>query len=181
MTDLTLLGLCGSLRAASTNRLALLEAVRLFGPATFVQGNLRLPLYDADLEDEGMPAEVVTLAEHIRTADAIVISTPEYNKNLPGLLKNALDWTSRVKGGVWKGKPLAFLSAADGRAGGERSQFSLRHCLTPLGPRVLPGPEVMIADSSHAFDDEGRLKNEKTVTILTDLMQALRAEVSRLD
>ncbi len=175
MTEPTLLGLCGSLRAASTNRLALHEARRLFGPAVWTEGNLRLPLYDADVEAEGMPEAVQTLAEQIRAADAIVIATPEYNKNLPGVLKNALDWTSRVKGGVWKDTPVAILSAAAGRAGGERSQFSLRHCLTPLFPRVLPGPEVMIANSSDAFDAEGRLKDAFAVKILTDLMQALRA------
>lgn len=175
MTEPALLGICGALRAASTNRLALHEARRLFGPATWAEANLRLPLYDADLEAAGMPAEVQALADQITAADAIIISTPEYNKNLPGVLKNALDWTSRVKGSVWKGKPVAILSAASGRAGGERSQFSLRHCLTPLFPRVLPGPEVMIANSSQAFDENGRLKDEFSARILTDLMQALRA------
>ena len=174
MSDLTLLGICGSLRAASTNRLALMEARRLFGPATWAEGNLRLPLYDGDLEAEGMPEAVQTLAEQIRAADAIVIATPEYNKNLPGVLKNALDWTSRVKGGVWAGKPVAILSAAAGRAGGERSQYSLRHCLTPLRPMVLPGPEVLIANSSEAFDEVGQLKDPMAVKILTDLMVALR-------
>lgn len=175
MTEPNLLGICGSLRAASTNRLALYEARRLFGPAIWAEGNLRLPLYDADLEAEGMPAEVQTLADQIAAADAIIIATPEYNKNLPGVLKNALDWTSRVKGAVWKGKPVAIISAAAGRAGGERAQFSLRHCLTPLFPHVLPGPEVTIANSSQAFDDQGRLKDEFSVKIMADLMQALRA------
>lgn len=178
MTEPRLLGLCGSLRSASTNRLALAEARRVFGPAQWSEGNLRLPLYDADLEDEGMPEGVQTLARQIAEADAIIIATPEYNKNLPGVLKNALDWTSRVKGGVWKGKPVAILSAAAGRAGGERSQFSLRHCLTPLGPRVLPGPEVFIAQSSEAFDESGKLKDAFSVKVLTDLMQALRGEIA---
>ncbi len=177
MSEPTLLGICGSLRAASTNRLALHEARRLFGPATWAEGNLRLPLYDADLEAEGMPALVQTLADQIAAADAIIIATPEYNKNLPGVLKNALDWTSRVKGAVWKGKPVAILSAAAGRAGGERSQFSLRHCLTPLNPHVLTGPEVLIASSQAAFDADGRLIDAFAVKILTDLMQALRTAI----
>ena len=177
MTEPTLLGICGSLRAASTNRLALQEARRLFGPATWVEGNLRLPLYDADLEAQGMPETVTTLANQIAGADAIVIATPEYGKNLPGVLKNALDWTSRIKGATWKDKPVAIISAAAGRAGGERAQFSLRHCLTPLNPYVLTGPEVLIANSSEAFDEQGHLKDAFTTKILTDLMAALRATI----
>ncbi|MDO9639484.1 MAG: NADPH-dependent FMN reductase [Pseudotabrizicola sp.] len=175
----TLLGLCGSLRAASTNRMLMLDSVRAFGACTFVDGNLRLPLYDGDLEAAGMPPEVQTLADQITAADAVVISTPEYNKNLSGVLKNALDWVSRTKGAPWRDKPVAILSAAAGRAGGERSQFSLRHCLVPFRPRLLPGPEVFIANSGAAFDDQGRLKDDRAQKSLTELMQLLRAETAR--
>lgn len=174
-----LLGLCGALRAASTNRMLLHEAARLYGPADFAEADLRLPLYDADLEAEGMPGPVTRLAEAIRTADAVIIATPEYNKALPGVLKNALDWTSVVPGAVWRGKPVAVMSAAAGRAGGERSQFSLRLCLNPFRPHVLPGPEVMVAASRSAFDEAGRLKDEMTVKLLTELTGLLRAEVDR--
>jgi chromate reductase len=175
MPDLTLLGICGALRAASTNRLLLAEAARAFGPARFTEGNLRLPLYDEDLElAEGIPAEVQTLADQIRAADAIIIATPEYNKALPGVLKNALDWVSRTKGGPWRDKPVAILSASDGRAGGERAQFSLRLCLNPFRARVLPGPEVMVAHSRQAFDEAGRLKDPMTVKGLGELMAQLR-------
>lgn len=173
----TLLGLCGALRAASTNRLLMLEAVRAFGPCSFVEGSLRLPLYDGDLEAEGMPAEVQALADQIAAADAVVIATPEYNKNLSGVLKNALDWVSRTKGGPWRDKPVAILSAAAGRAGGERSQFSLRHCLTPFRPRLLPGPEVFIANSGEAFDENGHLKDARSQKGLTELMHLLRNEI----
>ena len=175
---LTLLGLCGSLRAASTNRLLMLESVRAFGDCTFVDGNLRLPLYDGDLEAAGLPPEVQLIADQIAAADAVVICTPEYNKNLSGVLKNALDWVSRTKGGPWRDKPVAILSAAAGRAGGERSQFSLRHCLVPFRPRLLPGPEVFIASSGAAFDDDGHLKDERSQKGLTELMQLLRAEIT---
>ena len=173
---LTLLGLCGSLRAASTNRLLMLEAKRAFGDCTFVDGNLRLPLYDGDLEANGLPPDVQTLADQIEAADAVVIATPEYNKNLSGVLKNALDWVSRTKSAPWLDKPVAILSAAAGRAGGERSQFSLRHCLTPFQPRLLPGPEVFIADSGNAFDDQGRLTDPRSHKTLAELMQLLRSE-----
>lgn len=174
----TLLGLCGSLRAASTNRLLMNEAVRLFGPCHFIEGSLRLPLYDGDLEAEGIPAEVQTLADQIAAADAVVIATPEYNKNLSGVLKNALDWVSRTKGAPWRDKPVAILSAAAGRAGGERSQFSLRHCLTPFRPRLLPGPEVFIGNSGEAFSDDGELIDPRSQKGLTELMQLLRVEIA---
>lgn len=177
---LTLLGISGALRAASTNRLLLAEARRAFGEANHTEADLRLPLYDGDLEEaEGIPLAVQTLADQIKSADAIVISTPEYNKALSGVLKNALDWVSRTKGGPWKDKPVAILSAAAGRAGGERSQYSLRLCLTPFRPRLLTGPEVMVANSGEAFDDQGRLKDERTLKGLTELMQSLRAEALR--
>ena len=179
MTEPTLLGICGALRLQSTNRLLLRAAARQFGPARFTEGDLRLPLYDADLEDaEGIPASVETLAEQIRAADAIIIATPEYNKAPPGVLKNALDWVSRVKGGVWRNKPVAIISAAAGRAGGERSQFALRLMMNPFGARVLPGPEVMIAASSGAFDEQGRLQDETAHKLLSDLMAALRSSAA---
>lgn len=177
---LTLLGIPGALRAASTNRLLLAEARMAFGDATQTEANLRLPLYDGDLEDaHGIPPEVQTLADQIGAADAIVIATPEYNKALPGVLKNALDWVSRTRGAPFRDKPVAIISAADGRGGGDRSQFSLRLALTPFRPRLLSGPEVLVADASHAFTPDGRLIDARTQKALTELMHALRAEASR--
>lgn len=174
---LTLLGIPGALRAGSTNRLLLAEARRAFGEARQTEANLRLPLYDADLEDaQGIPPEVQTLADQIAAADAVVIATPEYNKAPPGVLKNALDWVSRTKGGPWRDKPVAIISAAGGRAGGERSQFALRLMLTPFRPRLLTGPEVLVADSGNAFDEDGRLTDQRYQKALSELMQALRAE-----
>ena len=180
MTDLTLLTICGALRAGSTNRLLLAEAARVFGAAKVVEADLRLPLYDNDLEDaSGIPDEVQALADQIRSADAVVISTPEYNKSLSGVLKNALDWVSRVPGAVWRDKPVAIVSAADGRAGGERAQFALRLCMVAFRPRLLAGPEVMVAQSRSAFDAAGRLVEPRTIKVLTELMQALRVEAMR--
>jgi chromate reductase len=176
----TLLGLCGSLRVESLNRKLMMESARLFAPDTFVQGDLRLPLYDGDLEDrEGIPPSVQTLADQIRAADAIVIASPEYNKALPGVLKNALDWVSRTKGGPWRDKPVAIVSASDGRAGGDRGQFSLRLCLVPFRANVLPGPEVMVAFASKEFDADGRLTSESYIRALTELMTDLRALAQR--
>jgi chromate reductase len=90
-----LLGLCGSLRKDSLNRKLLHEAARHYG-ARLTEGNLRLPLYDGDLEAEhGVPEDVMTLARQIKAAEAVVIAAPEYNKSISGVLKNALDWISR--------------------------------------------------------------------------------------
>lgn len=175
-----LLGLCGALRRGSTNRLLLQEAQRLYVPDRWEEGDLRLPLYDGDLEAaQGIPDSVARLAGQIAAADAVVIATPEYNKALPGVLKNALDWVSRVKGAPWRDKPVAICSAAAGRGGGDRAQFSLRLAIVPFRPRVIAGPEVMIAESSNAFDEDGRLKDAASVRLLTELMQGLRHEVAR--
>ena len=179
MSDHRLLGICGALRAGSTNRKLLNEAKRLFDPADYAEANLRLPLYDGDLQDKGIPDEVTALTDQIAEADAVVISTPEYNKALPGVLKNALDWVSVTGKGPWKDKPVAIISAAAGRAGGERSQYSLRHCMTPFRPRILQGPEVMVANSSKAFDENGHLTDDKTIEFLQELMDLLKAEIGR--
>lgn len=177
---LTLLGIPGALRAGSTNRLLLAEARLAFGAATHTEADLRLPLFDEDIEiSQGIPGEVQTLADQIAAADAVVISTPEYNKAPPGVLKNALDWVSRTKGGPWRDKPVAIISAADGRGGGDRSQFALRLMMTPFRARVLPGPEVMVADSRKAFDVAGKLIDPRYTRALTELMQLLRAEAER--
>ena len=174
MSDLTLLGLCGALRAGSTNRKLLHFAAGRFGPARFVEGDLRLPLYDGDVEAQGMPEAVVRLGEQLHAADAVLIACPEYNKGISGVMKNTLDWLSRVKGGPWRDKPVAIMSAAAGRAGGERSQFMLRLCLNAFRPRVLPGPEVLVANSSEAFDADGTLIVESYLPMIDELMADLR-------
>ena len=174
-----LLGISGSLRAGSFNTMLVREAAAMFAPDSFTLADIRLPLFDEDLEADGLPVPVSKLIEAVRAADAVVISTPEYNKNLPGGLKNALDWISRSKPGPLDGKPVAIVSAAAGRAGGERAQFSLRHCLTPFNPRVLQGPEFMLAGAHQAFDEEGRIKDDKTREFLGVLMSKLKDEIAR--
>lgn len=179
MTRLTLLGIAGALRQGSTNRMLLREARAAFGPARQLEADLNLPLYDGDLEStEGYPAGVTRLYDQIAEADAVVISTPEYNKAPPGVLKNALDWVSRIKGNPWEDKPVAIISAAGGRGGGDRSQFALRLMLTPFQPRLLTGPELLVADSSNAFDEEGHLKDPRYRKVLDQLMAKLRAAAS---
>jgi chromate reductase len=180
MSGPLLLGICGALRAGSYNRMLMHEAARAFG-GRFETGDIRFPLYDGDLEDrEGVPEAVARLAEQISRADAVAIASPEYNKSIPGVLKNALDWLSRLKGpSVWQGKPVALLAAADGREGGARGQFALRLAMTPFRPRLLTGPEVLVAKASSEFDAEGRLLSESYRKALTELMAALREEAMR--
>ncbi|MEM9851456.1 MAG: NAD(P)H-dependent oxidoreductase, partial [Pseudomonadota bacterium] len=112
----------------------------------------------------------------IQAADAIIIATPEYNGNLPGVLKNAFDWVSRCKPMTWGGKPTAIMSAAAGRAGGIRGQNSLRFCLTAFQPHIVHGPEIAVAGGD-AFDDAGQLTGEMYIKQLTQLMDNLRAAI----
>lgn len=180
MAQIKLLGISGALRADSTNSKLLVEAARLFGPCDYTAADLRLPLYDGDVEQaSGVPAAVQDLSDQIAAADAVLISTPEYNKGPSGALKNALDWVSRTKGGPWKGKPVAVMSAAAGRAGGERAQMILRGFMVPFQPRILQGPEMHLADSANQFDAEGKLTSEIYEKTLVQLMENLRVEIGR--
>lgn len=159
MASPKLLGISGSLRKDSHNSLLLAEAARLFGDAQYTQADINLPLYNGDDEEaHGVPAAVDALAQQIADADAVLISTPEYNKGPSGALKNALDWISRSQIKPWGGKPVAVMSAAAGRAGGERAQMVLRGFMVPFRPRILQGPEIHVAASYEAFDANGQLK-----------------------
>ncbi|WP_108815593.1 NADPH-dependent FMN reductase [Loktanella sp. Alg231-35] len=174
----TLLGISGSLRRASTNTKLIRAAAGIFAADTFVEADINLPLYNGDLEEaDGIPAVVQKLSDQIAAADAVIIATPEYNKAISGALKNALDWVSRTKGNPWAGKPLAIMSAAAGRAGGERAQFSLRLAMMAFRPDIVQGPEVLVANSGQEFDEDDRLKGEKYNKQLGELMDALKARI----
>lgn len=177
MATVKLLGIPGALRAGSTNRLLMAEAMRLFGDAETRVGDIRMPLYDEDEEDaRGLPDAAQALVEDCRWADAIIIATPEYNKSLPGVLKNALDWISRARPGCLRDKPLAMMSASDGQYAGERAQVALRQTLVPFRPVIVNGPEVLVSWSRkpETFGPDGRLLQERALKALTELMQALR-------
>ncbi len=173
MDDLKLLCLCGSLRRDSLNRKLMQEGARAFRGVTD-EGDLRLPLYDGDLETaQGIPEPVIRLAEQMKEADAVLIACPEYNKAPPGVVKNALDWVSRTKGQPLQGKPVAIVSATAGRAGGERTQMVLRHMLLPFRAELLTWPEVLVGQAGDQFDDDGKLINEINAKALTELMDRL--------
>lgn len=175
MSELTLVGLCGSLRAASTNRTLMRFAATRFG-APLVEGDLRLPLYDGDLEAaHGVPAEVEALAARIHAADAVILGCPEYNGGVTGVMKNALDWISRVKTPVWRDKPVAIVSAAAGRGGGARSQYALRLNLVAFRPALVPGPEVLVGASHEAFAEDGTPRDATAIALVDEVMAQLRA------
>lgn len=181
MTDLNLVGLCGSLRKASTNRMLLKEAARLFDPASFAEGDLNLPIYNGDIENgPGIPAEVQALSDLVSGADAVILATPEYNKGTSGAMKNALDWISRTKNAPWKDKPIVVISASSGMQGGARAHSMLRTLMLPFNPLLIPGPEVMLGQSAQQFDENGKLTNERGLTLLSELMDKLRAEALRM-
>ncbi len=173
---LKLLCISGSLRSGSTNTALTPAVAHHFGAADVTQANLRLPLYDGDLEDaEGIPAEVREIADQIAAADAVVISTPEYNGALSGVLKNALDWVSRVKGKPWEAKPVVLMAAAAGRAGGARSAYSARLAMVPFRPLMVPAPEVLVPRARQAFAEDGTLLDPSTDKRLAQAMAQLRA------
>ena len=172
-----LLGISGSLRAASYNTMLVKEAARVFEPAEFQMADLNLPLFNEDLEADGQPAAVATLCEQIVWADAIVISTPEYNKAPSGVLKNALDWVSRPRPAPMVGKPVAVVSATAGAAGGERTKSAAYLMLIPFMVDLVFQPEVNVGGASSAFDDDGHLIHPRAKDALPKLMAALKAKV----
>jgi chromate reductase len=173
-----LLGISGALRAQSTNTMLIRNAATAFDATTFTEANIRFPLYDGDLEEnDGIPASVQLLSNQIAAADAVIISTPEYKKGVPGVLKNALDWVSRTEGAPWADKPVAIMSAAAGRSGGERAQTALVAALAPFRPHLILGPEVLVGSCHLSFDAEGALTNENNQGSLSDLMERLKAAI----
>jgi chromate reductase len=171
-----LLGLAGSLRAGSYNR-GLLRAAAELTPAgtVFEEHDLRgLPFYDGDLEAAGDPVSVIELKDVIRRADALVIATPEYNRGLPGVLKNAIDWASRpALASPLAGKPVAIMGATTGFAGTACAQQQLRDALEFPGALVLQQPEVLVSEAYLRFDGNGDLVEEEVREQITELLAAL--------
>ncbi len=178
-----ILGLAGSLRRASHNR-GLIAAAAELAPsveAIVESADLRgIPFYDGDVEAAGFPPEVSRLKEAVRSADALLIATPEYNHSYSGMLKNALEWVSRpMKETPFRGKPVAVLGAG-GVHGTSRAQYHLRQVLHAVDAHTLNLPEVMVARSWEKFDAEGRLTDEVTREQVRALLQALVAWSRRL-
>jgi chromate reductase len=112
-------------------------------------------VYNADIQDSsGFPADVLALADAIRAADAVMIVSPEYNWSIPGGLKNAIDWLSRLEDQPFNDKPVAVQSAARGMLGGARMQYHLRQSLTTLDVLWFGRPEVIVNFAAKKFDEK---------------------------
>lgn len=172
---LTILGIAGSLRRASYNRLALRAAQQLAPEGAVIEtfDIAGLPGFSED-DERNPPAKVIELKQKIRAADAILFVTPEYNYSVPGVLKNAIDWASRPYGdSAWAGKPAAVMGASIGTLGTARAQYHLRQSFIFLNMPVVNQPEVMIAHANKHFDEQGNLTDEVAKKLITQLLQAL--------
>jgi len=174
-TPLSILGIPGSLRKGSYNRLALRVAQKL-APADAKLEIFDLhgiPLFNQD-DEQNPPPALTEFKRRIRAADAILFATPEYNYGLPGVLKNAIDCASRPYGdSAWNGKPVGIISAAAGVLGGARAQYHLRQSFIFLNMYPLNGPEVMIAKAHEKFDANGNLTDETANKLIAQLLQNL--------
>ncbi len=121
-----------------------------------------------------MPANVVEFKRRIRAAEALLIVTPEYNRSVPGVLKNAIDWATRPYGdNAWSGKPAAIMGASPGMLGTARAQYHLRQVLVGVNVFTMNHPEVMIGNAAQRFYAEGNLTDEKTKDHIRQLLQSL--------
>jgi chromate reductase len=158
MTSYQLLGLNGSFRKRSFNRMALDLVQSLLPPCCeYATADFSaLPFYCPDRDGEPVPGAAAALNAAVREADGLVIACPEYNHSLPAALKNAIDWLSRMEPRVLEGKPVMILSAATGILGGARVQYELRRVLDAVGALPLVKPEVFIGLAQSKFDATGR-------------------------
>jgi chromate reductase len=172
------LAIPGSLRRGSFNRLLLVEAQRL-QPANLsleiYNGLGSLPLFDQDLEAPAspLPQPPLDFAAQVVAADGVLISTPEYNHSIPGVLKNGIDWLSRTSvGEPLIGKPVAVIGASAGRWGTRLGQTALRQTLLATEAIAMPGPLLFVAEARKQFDEGGRLVDERIVKSLTAVLVA---------
>jgi chromate reductase, NAD(P)H dehydrogenase (quinone) len=186
MTDqLNVLVICGSLRKGSYNA-ALTRAMPELAPAnmTFKAAPPfdTIPFYNADIQNaSGFPAPAEHLASAIRSADGIIVVSPEYNWSIPGALKNAIDWVSRMKDQPFREKPVAIQSCSMGVLGGARMQYHMRMALTYLNAFIFGTPEVLVAQAQNKFDKETlALKDEATRDIVKQQLAGFAKFIERV-
>ena len=173
--------LVGSLRKDSFNRKMALALAELAAPGLKLEiieiGHL--PLYNQDL-DTNPPAEWVALRDRIRKADAVLFATPEYNRSIPGVLKNAIDIASRPYGkNTFDGKPGAVISVSPGAIGGFGANHHLRQSLVFLNVLPLQQPEAYIGGAATLFDAEGKITNPATKEFLAKFVAAFAAWIEK--
>jgi len=173
--------LVGSLRKDSFNRKAA-RALTELAPQTLKLEIIeigQLPLYNQDL-DTNPPAEWTAFRDRIRNADAVIFVTPEYNRSVPGVLKNAIDVGSRPYGkSAWDKKPCAVVSVSPGAIGAFGANHHLRQSLVFLNMPTMQQPEAYVGGADKLFDPEGKLTNESTRGFLAKVMQAFAAWIEK--
>lgn len=178
---MTILGLSGSLRRGSLNRTLLEGAARGLPDGEtleFFERLAEIPPYDEDADVEPAPEPVAALRAAIAAADAVLISTPEYNGSIPGQLKNALDWASRpFPDSSLKGKPAAVVGASQGLFGALWAQAELRKVLTTIGAKVVDR-ELPIGQAHEAFDADDRLIDDDQRAALVELVAELHKSIT---
>jgi chromate reductase len=163
--SIRVLGIVGSLRAASDNSRLLAAAIELAPPELSITPHslADVPLYNADVQAQGDPPGVAALRAAVRDADAVLFASPEYNFGVPGVLKNAIDWISRPPAQTpFARKPAAIMGASTGPSGTMRMQLELRLALQSMGTYTMPKPEIVIPHCKDKFDAEGRLIDANT-------------------
>lgn len=178
-----ILGIAGSLRNGSYNRAALRAAETLAPPGTRVEvfDIKGLPGFSQD-DEANPPAQVVELKQRIRSSDAVLLVTPEYNYSVPGVLKNAIDWASRPYGdNAWDKKPVAIMGASIGAMGTARAQYHLRQMFVFLNMYAVNQPEVMIAQAHKHFDEQGNLTDEVAKKLIAQLLEQLVSLTRQLE
>lgn len=182
-THIHLLGIAGSLRQGSLNRALLLNACDLLpaGMSLEIYDLNAIPLYNADLEVAGLPDPVRDFKAHIAAADALLISTPEYNSSMPGVLKNALDWASRPVGqSPLSGKPAAGIGVSPGQFGAIRTLMQLRQVFVFTNMLPMSQPELFVTQAREKFDEQGNLVDAATRQRLAQFLESLRRWTIRL-
>jgi chromate reductase len=169
--------ICGSLREGSYNAMVAQSLPELAPDdmaIRFAPSFEEFPLYNADIQNSsGFPSEVTDFADAIRDADGIVVVTPEYNFSIPGGLKNALDWVSRLDVQPFANKPVAIQSASPSPLGGGRVQYHLRQLMVFLDALVLNKPEIFVSDVAAKVDEAtGELTDETTKKFLRQQLEA---------
>jgi len=178
-----IVGISGSLRRQSFNS-SLIRAAAAAAPdgmsVSLFDRLGEIPPYNDDEKQQAIPDAVTDLAAQIHAADGVLIATPEYNYGVPGVLKNAIDWLSRVPEQPFKDKPVAILGAAMGNLGTARAQYDLRRVFIFLEGLVMNRPEVFVGAAHQKFDDSGALTDDGTRDFLGDYMTAFEAWIAKV-
>jgi chromate reductase, NAD(P)H dehydrogenase (quinone) len=183
--NLDILVICGSLRKGSYNA-ALARTLPKLAPASMKLRDApafdKLPHYNHDIQDStGFPAEVQAWADAIRAADGVIIVSPEYNWTIPGALKNAIDWVSRMKDQPFKDKPVALQSCAGGVLGGARMQYHMRQSLTSVDAIMFGRPEILVTFAAKKFDEKTlELIDQPTIDIVKQQLAAFEKFIRRV-